>query len=143
MSPAVAFGPNVHLPAGVGHFQRAEDRFAVFFRGEIFVKRPPVDFDLAPGATRTRATALFRRPTPQVYVGFTAGPAGSTALAEDSALAGSDLTGSALGTSAFGAGSTGVSVSVAAVCSVSSAMLIRFHFKQKARGARPRGSLER
>ena len=48
---AVAAGPDVHLAAGVGHFQGAEDGFAVFFGGEIIVEGAAVDFDLA-GARR-------------------------------------------------------------------------------------------
>ena len=36
---AVGVDEDVHLAAGVGHFQRAEDRLAVALGGEVFVER--------------------------------------------------------------------------------------------------------
>ena len=44
---AGAAGPDVHLAAGVGDFQRSEDGLAVLFGGEVVVEGSAVDFDFA------------------------------------------------------------------------------------------------
>ena len=51
MAAAVAAGPDVHFAAGVGHFEGAENGFAVFFGGEIIVEGSAVDLDFS-GAGR-------------------------------------------------------------------------------------------